>query len=89
MKERPPKPDVSWLTEHTWHTCCDLEVRISVTVIYCTCSFLKMIEMSMKIVGKHCTSFLTYKRRVKLIINKDDLCDNFLLHFCLGMLVSS
>ncbi|XP_015770017.1 PREDICTED: dynein heavy chain 6, axonemal-like [Acropora digitifera] len=24
-KERPPKPDVSWLTEHTWHTCCDLE----------------------------------------------------------------
>lgn len=53
MKERPPKPDVSWLTEHTWHTCCDLEVRISLMVIYCICSFLKMIEMSMKIVGKH------------------------------------
>ncbi|KAL9959258.1 hypothetical protein ACROYT_G032565 [Oculina patagonica] len=24
-KERPAKPDVPWLSEHTWNTCCDLE----------------------------------------------------------------
>ena len=35
FQERPPKPDVSWLNEHTWHICCDLEVRIGLTSIYC------------------------------------------------------
>ncbi|XP_058967936.2 dynein axonemal heavy chain 6 [Pocillopora verrucosa] len=24
-KERPSKPDIAWLTEQTWNTCCDLE----------------------------------------------------------------
>ncbi|CAH3197517.1 unnamed protein product [Porites evermanni] len=27
-KERPPKPDIPWLTEHMWNTCCDLEDSI-------------------------------------------------------------
>lgn len=27
-QERPPKPDIAWLTEQTWNTCCDLEVRL-------------------------------------------------------------
>ena len=28
LQERPPKPDIPWLTEHMWNTCCDLEVRL-------------------------------------------------------------
>ena len=25
-QKRPPKPDIPWLTDSTWNTCCDLEV---------------------------------------------------------------
>ena len=28
-QERPPKPDIPWLAEHAWNTCCDLEVRLN------------------------------------------------------------
>ena len=28
LQERPAKPDIPWLTEHMWNTCCDLEVRL-------------------------------------------------------------
>ena len=28
LQERPPKPNIPWLTEHMWNTCCDLEVRL-------------------------------------------------------------
>ena len=28
LQESPPKPDIPWLTEHMWNTCCDLEVRL-------------------------------------------------------------
>ena len=28
LQERPARPDIPWLTEHMWNTCCDLEVRL-------------------------------------------------------------
>ena len=32
-KERPPKPDVPWLTDNIWNTCCDLEVSFRLSLV--------------------------------------------------------